>query len=300
MNDKQPLVSIIIPMYNRKELFSSIWNTINDQTHTNLEVIIVDDGSEKPLQIPEYFDKRFSLIRYEINKGPGYARRKGREKTKGKYIAYLDSDDWWSKNFIESCVHILEKNTSLGMVYTDTVMLENNNEVYRRASKQKPNKILPYIFQYKKRSWTTTSCLWKSKVSQSYNWKDLRNNEDIIHDLYSSKINNNVFYNENSLTYKNQSADDRIERDAYEVKECIFQIINIKRLPSYQFTDSFVLRRIYDYNLKFSIKSIYFIFRTLLKSNKPDQLRFYESLSVFILMTVFGLRKNRFKKLWDN
>ena len=289
------LVSIIIPMYNRPYLIKSIWQNLSKQCYTNFEIIFVDDGSEIPIKVPSYFDLNYNLIRYGKNRGPGFARRIGRERANGKYIAYLDSDDWWSDNFLVECVNDLFENPNAGMVYTGSSMLKDTIEIYNRTGKNIPNTILPSLFERKKRSWSTSSCLWRADTSLASHWKDLRNNEDYIHDLYASILNNRVVYNENALTYKNQSASDRIERDGQEVKKTLFELQNINNLPNFNGITIFILRRMYDHKIKFEFISIFGFLRLIAKDLKIYTLDFYKYSFYFIYLNFFDGGSSKLK-----
>ena len=95
-----PLVSVIIPVYNAQDYVALCIESVLNQTYQNFEVICVDDGSaDKSIEIIKrlvYRDSRFHFIQIE-NHGQGYARNLGLEKARGKYVMFLDSDD-----FIES------------------------------------------------------------------------------------------------------------------------------------------------------------------------------------------------------
>src|SRR5690554_1573467 len=109
-----PLVSVIIPFYNRNNLVLKAIKNISTQTYQNIEVILVDDASLDPYEIINDFGLNIQIKRLDKNEGPGYARREGRRLAKGAYICYLDSDDWWSDNFIEECVKAIESDEQLG------------------------------------------------------------------------------------------------------------------------------------------------------------------------------------------
>ncbi|MHC0442740.1 glycosyltransferase family 2 protein [Flavobacterium sp. 3-210] len=110
-----PIVSIIIPTYNRAHFISETLDSIATQTYTNWECIIVDDGStdNSELVISKYveLDSRFKLYRRPKDKvkGANSCRNFGFEQSVGKYIQYLDSDDYISSNKIEKQVNELEK-----------------------------------------------------------------------------------------------------------------------------------------------------------------------------------------------
>jgi len=104
MNIDSVLVSVIIPVYNREEyLLSSVLSVMN-QTHKNLQIIIIDDGSTdaSPQMCDELANKdnRITVIHLE-NSGLCAARNKGLSLAKGEYISFLDSDDYFDLKFIE-------------------------------------------------------------------------------------------------------------------------------------------------------------------------------------------------------
>ncbi|SHI37730.1 Glycosyltransferase involved in cell wall bisynthesis [Mesonia phycicola] len=295
MNKEEQLVSIIIPMFERYNLLNDLWDCLQKQTYTNFEVIIVDDGSCKPIVLPSFLDHRFSLIRYNDNKGPGYARRIGRENAKGDYICYLDSDDWWSSNYLAELVNDLNNNSNVGMVYSQTAILFEGELKYKRAELT-PLQILPSIFLQKKRSWSTSSSMWRSEVSLARHWCELRNNEDYVHDIYSSKINNNILYNEKALTYKNQSAHERIKRNSKEVKKALVELLTIKNFPSYQGFTVFFMRRIYDFDIRFNFKQFWQSLKFLSKEFKISSLDFYCYFLYLLYLNFIGGKSVKLKR----
>lgn len=91
----QPLVSVVIPTYNRsKELQRAIKSVLN-QTYQNFEILVVDDGSEEDLKIvcDSFNDERIRFLRNEKHTNANVARNRGIKEAKGEYIAMLDSDD---------------------------------------------------------------------------------------------------------------------------------------------------------------------------------------------------------------
>lgn len=95
-----PLISIIIPAYNVSPWLSATLHSVQDQTFTNWECIIVDDGStDNPATcIPD--DPRFRLIR-QANAGVSTARNRGLDEAQGTLIAFLDGDDIWHPQALE-------------------------------------------------------------------------------------------------------------------------------------------------------------------------------------------------------
>jgi glycosyltransferase involved in cell wall biosynthesis len=124
-----PKVSVVIPTYNRAATVRKGIESVLAQTVTDLEVIVVDDGSSDDTQkiLGETFGDR---IRYyaQPNKGASVARNKGITEARGEWIAFLDSDDLWEKDKLEWQFKALERfGPQCGGCYTD-VRIFNHSE----------------------------------------------------------------------------------------------------------------------------------------------------------------------------
>ena len=97
-----PLFSIILPTYNRAYVLWRAIQSVMDQTESNWELIIVNDGStDCTLRLIEEFrDSRIHVLTTE-NHGPSYARNRGLEVATAPYVAYIDSDNTWHANYLE-------------------------------------------------------------------------------------------------------------------------------------------------------------------------------------------------------
>lgn len=103
--DARPLVSIVTPSYNSEKYIAETIASVQQQTVTDWELLIVDDASSdatvaeiKRLQAEDSRIKCFSL---KENKGPAHARNLGIQKARGKYLTFLDADDLWFPEFLE-------------------------------------------------------------------------------------------------------------------------------------------------------------------------------------------------------
>lgn len=118
-----PQVSIIIPAYNIAKYIAETLNSVFIQTFNNFEVIVINDGSpdtnELEKALKPYFDKIVYLK--QENVGAGAARNLGIENSHGELLAFLDGDDIWLPEFLESQVKFLEEN-DYDLVYSDAVM----------------------------------------------------------------------------------------------------------------------------------------------------------------------------------
>ncbi len=119
LSNPLPLVSVIIPVYNRETLLSDAVHSLLTQTYKHLEIIIVDDGStDNTLKVAQSLAKKDSRIRViaSPHQGRWGARNTGLEAANGKYIAYQDSDDISLPYRIERLVTYMEKNSYVHMV----------------------------------------------------------------------------------------------------------------------------------------------------------------------------------------
>lgn len=104
-----PTVSVVIPTYNRSNIIQDTINSVIQQSYSNLEIIVVDDGSEDntPQVMSKYKHKCLKYIRLAENRGANAARNMGIKNSTGKYISFLDSDDQYAKNNIQKKVEYL-------------------------------------------------------------------------------------------------------------------------------------------------------------------------------------------------
>ena len=113
--NSEPLVSIVIPIYNAEQYLEESIRSVLDQSYGNLQIICVDDGStDNSLKIAEKLkndDSRIVLISKE-NEGAGVARNKGMEVAQGKYVYFFDADDYLRKNAIKTLVKTAEKHSA--------------------------------------------------------------------------------------------------------------------------------------------------------------------------------------------
>ncbi|TKJ40778.1 hypothetical protein CEE37_07375 [candidate division LCP-89 bacterium B3_LCP] len=105
----KPLVSVIIPTYERKQLLNQALESLIDQTYDNWEALVINDGGE-PLQLGDGIpdDERIKLTNLSENHERSYCRNSGIRSAKGQYIAFLDDDDIFYRHHLELAVRTLE------------------------------------------------------------------------------------------------------------------------------------------------------------------------------------------------
>ena len=126
-----PLISIIVPCFNQGEYITEALESVECQTYSNWECIIVDDGStdNSKSKIKTFVDRdnRFQYI-YQDNQGVVSARNNAITASKGKYILPLDGDDKIVSLYLEMAVPILENDDNVGLVYCDIEVFGVNSQ----------------------------------------------------------------------------------------------------------------------------------------------------------------------------
>ncbi|HRX00435.1 MAG TPA: glycosyltransferase [Cyclobacteriaceae bacterium] len=123
-------VSVIIPAYNHERYVGKALQSVVDQTYSNVELIVIDDGSQDQTsaKIKDFIQRHSEMtIIYlqQENKGVCNVLNLGLEIASGEYIAFLASDDYWCLEKLEDQVDFLEKNKNIGMVFSDAWMFSN-------------------------------------------------------------------------------------------------------------------------------------------------------------------------------
>jgi glycosyltransferase involved in cell wall biosynthesis len=151
-----PKVSVIIPTYNRLPMLKEAIHSVLNQNFEDFELIVVDDGStdETAEEIRKY-GGRVKLLHHSENRGVSAARNRGILHARGKYIAFLDSDDLWVKGKLKIQVAFLDENPHYPLCYTD--------EIWIRRGKR----VNPMVKHAKYSGWIFEQCLPLCTISPS-------------------------------------------------------------------------------------------------------------------------------------
>ena len=127
----KPLVSVVMCVYNRKNLLAETLKSILNQTFENFELIIIDDGSEEELEefINGFQDPRIRYKKLPENKGVPTARNIGNSMAKGEFIAVMDSDDINFPQRLQVEVDTLLQNPRVDVVYSSVIINYPNDSV---------------------------------------------------------------------------------------------------------------------------------------------------------------------------
>lgn len=125
----EPLVSVVIPVYNREALVARAIDSVLGQTFEDFEVLVVDDASTDgtPGVVRQYDDERVRYLRQKTNRGVSAARNRALREARGAFIAFLDSDDTWMPEKLELQVRrFQELPEDVGLLYTGVETVEGD------------------------------------------------------------------------------------------------------------------------------------------------------------------------------
>ena len=125
------LVSIIIATYNHAKFIEQTIDSVLSQSYYNFELIIVDDGSTDNTNqvVGKYEDSRIKYILIDHSGRPATPRNEGISISKGKYIAFLDSDDLWMPDFLEKSLQYFNIDKNIGVVTSKLYFINSNSDI---------------------------------------------------------------------------------------------------------------------------------------------------------------------------
>ncbi|MCV9388810.1 glycosyltransferase family 2 protein [Reichenbachiella ulvae] len=218
MTNQQPLVSVIIPSFNREKLIGETLQSVLDQTYSHWECIIVDDGStDGTIDIVQSFvkkDNRFKLYkRHREPKGAPTCRNIGIERSKGEYIIFLDSDDIMLEDCINSRLQITQEKPCFDFyIFPVRIFYNGINDSKYFLNKEFDKKFILSKFLSQDMPWITCSAFWRRTTVTTLDGfdEDLISWQDwdlhvraIIFDFKFHQSSNNftspIFYRQDSI-----------------------------------------------------------------------------------------------------
>lgn len=200
MSQQQPLVSTIIPVYNRPQLLQEAVESVLQQTYRPIEIIIINDGStdDTAQVIAQLQDTHPQLIRSaeQQNTGPGAARELGRNRARGDFIQYLDSDDLLLPNKFALQVAALTQHSDCDIAYGKT-HFARVGETPKPVAYKRTGEGLETLFPATlySRWWSTHTPLYRRTLTdQIGSWQNLWNEEDWEYDARAARFGVKLYY----------------------------------------------------------------------------------------------------------
>jgi len=122
LDNKQPLISVIIPAYNAASVIARTLDSVLSQTFTDFEILVVNDGSPDTTELESVLDSYRIVYHKQENRGAGAARNVGVNNARGQFLAFLDADDYWLPNYLEAQMTVLQK-SGADAVYCDALFV---------------------------------------------------------------------------------------------------------------------------------------------------------------------------------
>jgi len=198
---KKPLISIIIPYFQKRDFIKKTIKSVLSQTYKNYEVILVyDDVNKKDLTFIYDIFKKIKKKKIIINKkniGVGKSRNKGIKYAKGSYIAFLDADDIWKKNKLSYQIDIFEKK-NVDLVYSEYSTIDELDNV---LLKKKISAQINYSKLLKSCEIGLSTVLIKSKILKKNNFPNLNTQEDFALWLKLLRLNYKFYPLKKDLSY---------------------------------------------------------------------------------------------------
>ena len=126
----KPLVSVVIPVYNGSTYVRDAIESVLAQTYPSVQIIAVNDGStDDSLEVLRLYEDKITIID-QVNQGVSAARNAGINAAKGKYIAFLDQDDWWESEKLEKQIPLFLSDEKVALVHTAVAHYDESTGKY--------------------------------------------------------------------------------------------------------------------------------------------------------------------------
>lgn len=155
-----PKVSVVIPCYNHGEFLLETLNSVQIQTLTDFEIIVVNDGSTNAVTVDllQHMNIPQTKVIHTANKGVSAARNRGISEARGDYILPLDADDKIGPTYLERAVALLETDPSVAVAYYERVLFGEREEV----------NVLP---EYDQRALLYNNCIHATALFRKVDWE---------------------------------------------------------------------------------------------------------------------------------
>lgn len=137
MSSKGPLISVIIPTFNKAQFIEEAVESVLGQSYRNLEIIVVDDGStDNTRDVLKKYQNNIAYVS-QNNNGPSSARNYGIRTARADHIAFLDSDDVWFPEKLEAQMEVMSRNQTVGLVGCGAYTIDSEGRIQKEYISEK-------------------------------------------------------------------------------------------------------------------------------------------------------------------
>jgi glycosyltransferase involved in cell wall biosynthesis len=213
-------VSVIVPTFGNFAFLQRALDSVMRQVLIPSQLILVVDGSrDVPDAWGEFqaFGCEKILITLDCRKGPGAAREAGRVRARGDFFAYLDSDDFWSPEFLSEIVAAIQRGPAMAMAYCNSVSVSGGAELGpNKQSYRRYHSILPTVLWG--RPWPTSGCLWKRELVDLIGpWLPIWRWEDYAYDVTAGCLDSCLIHVNRPLCYVEVGHEGRVSGREYDL-----------------------------------------------------------------------------------
>ncbi|MFD1802474.1 glycosyltransferase family 2 protein [Mixta tenebrionis] len=237
MTESTPLISVVIPTFNRADIILKTLNSVLQQTYRHIEVFVVDDASTDATAavMAGVQDERVRFIQLEKNSGGTRPRNEGIERSNGEFIALLDSDDEWVPEKLEKQLHFLQQQPGRNRVCMTAKYNKRPEGLHLRRNKALSNYASIMEFLLLGNDFQTSTLLLDAAIAKQARFDPtLRKHQDWDFALRLQEQGASFYYLDLPLTiYDDSDSTARISSDGKRDKSLIWLESIKKRVPSY-------------------------------------------------------------------
>lgn len=309
---KQPLVSIIIPVFNVAEYLSECLESVFNQTYPNIQVIVIDDGStdESPLILKKWKQNKEFILINQNNSGQSVSRNKGLEIAKGKYVLFVDSDDYIDTNTVDILTKEIEKDKTDVIRFNALPFKHNSKKVMKNKNYDFSNILVDKkIYEGEEvddiyRSFSSSPCLYMFKrgliTDQMYFKPDIIHEDELftIKLFFSAKnfsYSNNFFYHRRYREFSTMTRKDK-EQVLKSFDSYIFILKELQTMLE-DSKNSEIKKKFIGNKINSIYRAIYFY--NIDKAYKQKEMNLIKKINLKEGLILSNIRfKNYFKKIY--
>lgn len=294
-----PLISIIIPVYNSGKYLHRCIDSVLSQDYSNIEILLVDDGSsdDSPEICEQYaiIDKRIVVIHIP-NSGASLARKKGMELAKGEYLSFVDSDDFVCNTYISDMYRALcDFNTNIACCNFQIIINSNKNINCFKSNAYvlEYDKLMYRFFYYE--FWSLCGTLYKKEVLNNLEFPKATLSEDYLIKAQIFIKEKNVAYIPSQLyvyeKHEGSLSNTKLSLRAFEEFDNVLKVYNIvsDKIPEYK---DLALKNVIETSVKLMLLGT-FSERTKYKEEYKPIISFLKTTTLEIFRNKYSFKRTK-------